>query len=730
MTFVILGFDNDLSLALALSQQLDLEQMGTGTAKTGSNTTHSSNNKGTKMNNIPAVNHQQSSLFGGDSIYSNYLKSLSVLDSNGNDAISSGLSTSMFDSILGNTSTTNTTHQSSKTTTNASQYTSPVVQKVLDSDISDSDEDSKNSDDSDEDDTVDILNINGKPQRRTKGARPIMERRAQDNRLLVQRKIDNWSNKVDPESNRVESNESMIERMKDRHRNQVKLAALRNQQQIQDEQRNLMGYPQQQQQQHMVPQSYVAPNVLSSTNATILQHPGVMMDPATMYYPNAPLFNVDYAGMSLNQPQQLPSDNMTSPPPIPPAFLPNPTHLSLSVPHPPSKEQAENLDDQHMHHAYDTRHQKNNNNNTHAPMKNGNNVMMNQSTNNSHTNSITNNGNVRTSTPPSSAGSSTYSEKNPSASTVTLECIDDIDNANPPAMHQEPVTPLKDSTEGAAEEADCELSGDEVAVSSSSPSRRKKSIKKLRQSKTNPQIAHNNTSPADDDMVYDSKKIMRPSRSTPNLKKSKKKNSSSRSSSRRNSQDYTTVSPSSEMMIATPPPLPISPHNYNNSNSEESLSGNGMPRSNSHNQFQHHQQQQQKHQLRHMKSEPDLPRRSNSAYSTQTVSYQQQKLYQQQQQLDLEWKRMQNFQRELMLKQRVQQQPIPSQPTSYAPMYGSVYYPGSSTPPVMINPQQQQFPHNYDLYPYPVNGDIPPMSQQQYHQQFYQGKTQYYAHHQ
>jgi hypothetical protein len=245
-------------------------------------------------------------------------------------------------------------------------------------------------------------------------------------------------------------------------------------------------------------------------------------------------------------------------------------------------------------------------------------------------------------------------------------------------------------------------------------------MKKLRSSKNDvPPI--DGASGAFDSSYTQPPQVVRSSRSTPNLKKNKKKSGSSRNSSRRNSQDFAT-SPISDM-VATPPPLPNnSPYiNYNN-NSDENLFYDHtppLPRSSSQHQLhqQHFQVQQQRHSLRHMKSEPDLPRRMNSNNSTNNstasnIALQQQKLFQQQQQLNLEWERMQNYQREQLLKHQVNQ-PSP-QPVPFMPMYTNMYYPSpTTTPPSMMGPSsyqqhpyQQQGPATYSSAPY-----------QSYHQQ-------------
>ncbi|KAG2232343.1 hypothetical protein INT48_002292 [Thamnidium elegans] len=577
--------DNDFSLALALSQQLEIDQDNTtrmtGPTKTG--------NKPSKVEKKANDVKPPAFLLGGDSIYSNYLRGLSALDNT--EPSSSSLSTSMFDSILNkSTPTTATSGFISPPVTSPTTPSSHTPVVVLDSDISDSD-DSKLSDDSDEE-----SNMQRNRQRMTKGVRPIMERRTQDNRVLVQRKVDNWTNRVDPEQHTAELNESMIERMKDRHRTQVKMAALRNQQQYQDE----FNYPPPPQ--HMVPQPYVPPAMMALPPNGVLQHPGLLMDPVQMYYPAAPLNNNNEENM--HQLQQQPIKPSVS---VPAAFLPNPTHASLAIPHPP-KEEEEDLENQ-------PKPQRKSYFGPQPPI----NPTMSQSNNQSRiSGSTTNISSARLSSASSASG------KN-NSSTATLEQRIIFDDAV------------------AAEEADAENSADEdgrASVASVSP-RRKKSSRKLRQSQHEVVAETIPPPPAVEESSYTNHTV-RASRSTPNFKKGKKK-TNSRSSSRRNSQDMTGSTPSES---ATPPPLP---HNspYISYQSEENLYH--VPRSSSQHQLhqqqlQYNQNQQHRQSLRHMKSEPDLPRRSQSANTQQQVH--QQKLYQQQQQLNMEWERMQSYQRE------------------------------------------------------------------------------------
>ncbi|KAI8640692.1 hypothetical protein BD408DRAFT_483927 [Parasitella parasitica] len=233
------SMQNDISLAIALSQQLQLEE----------------DNSTTVVTNTPKKK-------GGDSIYSNYSKKSSALDGN-NGQPNSAFSTSMFDNLLGSSSRDISTSSISAANTNNTKFRSTTLtvttNVVLDSDISDPDEDDSQNESQDGDRHLQNADRN---QRVTKAVRPIMERKSQHDRLLVQHKADNWAIRVDPEANRVESNESVIHRMKDRHRNQVRLAALRQQQQDQ-QQYDMMP-------RHMVTQPYgpLPPNV-------VLPHPGI-----------------------------------------------------------------------------------------------------------------------------------------------------------------------------------------------------------------------------------------------------------------------------------------------------------------------------------------------------------------------------------------------------------------------------------------------------------------------
>jgi hypothetical protein len=623
-------------LAIALSQQLQLEQDDTTTAKgmTGPTKLGNTTNQSNTSSSIAGNN-----LVGGDSIYSNYLRGISAIDS---IDTSSSFQTSMFDSLLNKGSSNNTNHTSTSTTaaaaaaavtatmTKSTTATTIATQVVLDSDISDSDEESKNSEESEDDDSL----AGG---RMTKGVRPIMERRGQDNRLLVQRKIDNWSSRVDPDANRVDANESMIARMKDRHRNQVKMAALR--------QQELMGI-------HMVPQ-YGAPQ---QSNNVVLPHPGMIMDPAQMFYQSPMhdmnMLNNNYPAAPITSPITSPS---TSLPPValPASFLPNPTHVALSAPY--KKEGQEDPQPQPTEHQRPFVMSQS----MSTPTINSRKSAMPQSqpplpsalsNNSSFSSNHTHTSAKQQASAPSSVASLSSAALSQSTPETTKDNI--IDSPIPIADTPTPTTEEDEANLADGIEADAESSDDEERKSVIL--RKKKSSKKLRQRSD------------DGDSVH--QRQVRSSRSAPNLKKkqSKKASNSSKTSSRRTSQDFTATPPSEP--INTPPPLPTQFH-------EEYV----LPRSNSHHQLTHQQQQQMMMQqyrqsLRHMRSEPDLPRSGAGGGHRMHAGYQQQ----QQQQLNMEWERMQAYQREQQLKNQFQQpQQQQQQHMSFMPMYAHGYYPNT-----------------------------------------------------
>ncbi|KAI8372397.1 hypothetical protein BD560DRAFT_434293 [Blakeslea trispora] len=608
----------DFSLALALSEQLQVDD--------------------TKpvMKSLPkeekktAAEPTNNFLLGGDSIYSSYLR---AMDSSNDNTFASS---SMFDSLI-NKSTTTNCKSSAQTPTSAPAVAPapPTTQVVLDSDVSDSDEGSKNSEDSDEGELF------GQQQRMTKGVQPIMGRRAQDNRLLVQRKIDNWTKQVDPEAKIVETNAAMISRMKDRHRNQVKMAAMR-QQQLPEYNNNLMGHP------HMVPQAYGMP---LGQNNMVLPHPSMYMDPA-----HAPVYfqSTDYS--STDMPQQYNNASMSTGPTasIRASFIPNPSHSTsahnrqdnMEAVKQPQLVMAKSMSTPTMRH--------------HRKIK----EMPNQSQSS-----------VQSSVAPSSISSSAQVNELPNSSGTDVEPAEDKEPAASDLSLPISDNPSSVEDDLAAQEADAESSDDEE--SRSVKARKQKSLKKSRQKAADTESV-GATAAGEEGGARANYRQVRSSRSAPNLKKKptskKSSHKSSNSSSRRNSQDYATITstPTSEV-VKTPPPLPTVPV-LNEEDQQNGLRSNTYPVP-----AQYQQQPIQRGPVKHMRSDPDLHKR-NTQYQ-----YQQQHLTQ-------EWERMQIHQREQQLKNHYQnkfaQQPVSSQipvqqqqqqqqqqQGSYMAMYSPMYYP-------------------------------------------------------
>ncbi|CEP13933.1 hypothetical protein [Parasitella parasitica] len=631
---------NDISLAIALSQRLQLEE----------NVTRNAVASATKKKDDPKPNSnkdKESTFFlGEESIYGNYFRDTATLDGN-NGQPSSTFSTSMFDNLLSNSN--NSEVPPTSAAKNNSTTHNVTTKVVLDSDISGSDED--DSQNESQDDDCQRQSVQGN-QRMTKGVRPILERRTQDKRLLVQRKIDDWANPLVPETNRIELNESVIDRMKDRHRNQVKLAALR-QQQDKHHQYDMMS-------RHMVTQHY-GPAAIPLPPNVVLPHSGMLMDPTKMHFPTPLNKHI----------LEMPGSNTAAAPPVPvplPAgFLPNPAHATLAIPQNKGREetdqhttalQRQTLTKPFLAQSYSTPTTPNHPKPNLSPPAMPSSVA---SVLTSITSSTT--GNINTQTlEPSPASSSVALQSAPPFLPMDVD-DDNIDDES--VIAESPIQEsfqlnMEEETVGA--EADAESSDDEERKSVIL--RKKKSSKKLRQK----QQQNDTDLPSSSDTNSTRSRQIRSSRSAPNFKKkhlSKKvSKSTSRSSSRRNSQE-TCTSPSELNTTPPPPPLPTE--------RKEELHYH-LPRSHSHQQQQHHQQDgyYHSHSLRHMKSVPDFLKRSQHTSA-------------QQQQLSNEWERMQTYQKEQQLKKQYdhgyslpfylssnQQQ---RQPMSYIPVYSSpVYY--------------------------------------------------------
>ncbi|KAI9473693.1 MAG: hypothetical protein EXX96DRAFT_314167 [Benjaminiella poitrasii] len=634
--------ETDFSLALALSQQLQLEE-----DKRAANTTTMTEDKNRKDDIIKCEDDSKPNyLLNSDSIYSSYLRAFSSIGTDTN----SSLSTSMFDSLI-NTESHPKMSEQKPIVSNNENKTPIVTQTVLDSDVSDSDEESKGSsvDNNDDDDHQITLNGAVQPRRMTKGVQPIMDRRPQDSRLLAQRKIDSWTNKL--ESNLTETEESTLERMKDRHRNQVKMAALRQQQEALN---GMLGYS------LAVPQAYGPPTL--SSNNVVLPHPGILMDPA--HHPMFPaIAKNDYS--DITQQQQLPPATL-----VPSAFMPNPNHMALSMSH-SKKEHLEN--DSYVSRQRQSFHPlppptKSMSTPVHRHAKSKRSMLPATTTVNS--NSSDNQSNVQPSAPSSNATLNAVIYQQPSSYESEYEGSVGVSSSEA-LNYIESIDRTEDET--IAAEADIESSDDDY---SSVHLRQRKQMKKSASNRGN--LQHQV-----DEFIIDPKNDrpkMRSFRSAPNLKKIKQSSSnkkmnntkgkasnSSRASSRRNSQDYSTattmksVSPSDTLLT---PPLPAVNIYHQVPQLQAEETHDYLQQYDSPQQRQSYRQQQKQQQLRPMKSEPNFPKRNNH--------------YPQQMQQNYEWERLQNYQREQQSRQQHQDKFNDyHQRTSFMPVYAPVYYPAT-----------------------------------------------------
>ncbi|KAI8997881.1 hypothetical protein BDB01DRAFT_846482 [Pilobolus umbonatus] len=712
-------FNSDISLALALSQQLRLEEdnlRNTGTPK---------NNAASSQGNNSNKKEVSDFLFKDDSIYSSYLRGISTLDNDTNKTTHDDYSSSsMFASLMTNSSSNSKTPTysnssksinqpatSSTTTTAISNPTlaPPTTQIVLDSDISDSD-DSRISDISDIDDDNGVISKDGHPRRMTKGARPIMERRTQDRRASSHRK-GIWSNKADSEASRIENSESMIERMKDRHRNQVKLAALRQQEMFGMNGNNSMPtIPPQQ----MVSQPYG----MMPQHPVVLQHPGMMMNTGQIYYPATP-----------NDP--------SAPMPLPTGMAPYPEH-SLSSPSPHYYGQKPAVNHPEMDHPVP---------NMRVPAN------LSESTSSKTDISQDYNNKSNTSLAQQSDHSDHHSHRasTPNVSPKHSKVSSDTDLSSLPEQEKpKSASPVPLVEDDGATEADCEHTGDEEEVIVP-VIHKKRSDRKLR-TKTS----------QENGVLSDSNRQMKVSRSTPSS--TRKKSKKSPKSSRRNSQDHTpppfsTSTPTNNNAV---PPLDLPPsvptnvpfksnedHHNHHPQPQYQPHHTAVPRSNSqtHLAYQHHPQP-----IRHMKSEPELPRHRKSefnhppptsmtppqAFYQQQQQQQQQQQHQQQQQLRYEWEMMQAHNRDQHGKKQHKQQHKQHQPQQqqkhqsqqlpqqqqhsqqhpqqqgmpYVQMYSPMYY--SSGTPTNMSPISPMTP---SMVPYNPGMVDPSMYNQQQPQQ-------------
>ncbi|RUS18617.1 hypothetical protein BC937DRAFT_88538 [Endogone sp. FLAS-F59071] len=227
---ILSDFERDMSLSFALSQKLEVNDSkptapaSIATPRAASNFSPkpapqvvpaSSSNSATNAT-TSRYTFRQNENSNNQSIYSTFA---------GSSAANTSLAPSSFTSLLGGTNSASSTNASLSSTsaatlnTGASQKrTSAPIKRtpVPDSDVSDSDEsDTSNS-------STDFQGV-----RMAKGARPIMARRNPNPQLHTRRKVDQWATKAELAPNPEEQKAHLIDRMKDRHRQEFLNAAVR-----------------------------------------------------------------------------------------------------------------------------------------------------------------------------------------------------------------------------------------------------------------------------------------------------------------------------------------------------------------------------------------------------------------------------------------------------------------------------------------------------------------------
>ncbi|ORZ23160.1 hypothetical protein BCR42DRAFT_446871 [Absidia repens] len=577
----------DISLAFALSQQLQLD------------TTPSQQQQPQQQQTLqPQVKELSASntLFGQDSIYSSYINDLqredgdqsmfaSLLQPIPGSTLGSSTNTAISPLTLNRSTPISGTAAITATATTAKKDPLPT-QIVLDSDVSGTEDD----DDDDQTSGGEETNSAEGKQRRTLGACPIMERRPHDHRLNVARNVDRWADHV--EENVVESNQSMLNRMKDRHRQQVKLQAMRQQQQKHQKHQQQQAFP-----------------------------------PTNMMYPNAAM-----GSMMMPPPTGMNSMLCTTVPPI--SMISSPISASVVPMHgstsmPPSLDSTLTPNYQPALTVWASEHSS-------SPRR---------SVATSSASSVDNTPRSSTSTVTNSTTKLTEDQENMNNSSIISE--DDKEDDKKDKKEPEPATTKAIETteentndyDDADDEAD-----DEDKTKTSATVNKRRSISTKKPSPSSSSIRHSRSVP---DLKKKKRKSTRTNQQTPASAPHSAVPSPSSSTPTSTSTPYSVTTP--PLPSSSPiPPLPQQkhashdhhrPHQHNNPYGLKSMKSE--PDMKRHSMNQHvlpqtmmpqalYQQQQQQHQ--------------------QLLIKQQQQLHQQQQ-LQLEWERMQLYQREQQLKQ-------------------------------------------------------------------------------
>ncbi|ORZ21994.1 hypothetical protein BCR42DRAFT_160641 [Absidia repens] len=191
------SLQDNISLSFALSQHLQ-----------PSSTSNQQQHQAKEASASSANTVTPSTLFGQDSIYSRYASKPEQDNKSQTSPLSSNAGVAL----------PSCTNALSRGDNEKKNELGTTTQTVLDSDVSGSD------DDNDEDGDSESEAWGTHQQSPVLDACPITERRRNDHRWNVTQHVDRYGNRM------VESNQTMLNRMKDRHRQQVKLQNIRQQQ--------------------------------------------------------------------------------------------------------------------------------------------------------------------------------------------------------------------------------------------------------------------------------------------------------------------------------------------------------------------------------------------------------------------------------------------------------------------------------------------------------------------
>lgn len=229
---ILSDFERDMSLSFALSQKLEVnDSKPTSAPASFATSSLATSNFSTKP--APQVTPASSSNSATNATASRYTfrqnensNNQSIYSTFAGSSANTSLAPSSFTSLLGGTNSASSSMNASLSSTSAATSNTGAFQKrtsapikrtpVPDSDVSDSDES----------DTSNSSNDSHQEVRMAKGVRPIMARRPNP-QLHTKRKVEQWATKAELAPNPEEQKAHLIDRMKDRHRQEFLNAAVR-----------------------------------------------------------------------------------------------------------------------------------------------------------------------------------------------------------------------------------------------------------------------------------------------------------------------------------------------------------------------------------------------------------------------------------------------------------------------------------------------------------------------